>query len=173
MVDFVLTISVSVASGASNIVAYLPELAPFHVVLALGLLLVVGLLSWFGHSARSLFGLMAIAFVILSIVVFIGGAGAEPIGSSAGSGDAGQPPLLAILLAFTLAMALATGVEAPSTAIAQLGQLENHGRKRFGHLTLLGTFLIVGTTPSGSRSAGSSWRGRPSSPLEPRPCRPS
>ena len=144
MVDFVLTISVSVSSGASNIVAYLPELAPLHVVLALVLLLVVGVISWFGHSARSLFGLMAIGFVVLSIIVFVGGAGAEPVGSSIGSGYAAQPPLLAILLAFPVAMALATGVEAPSTAIAQLGQLDNHGRKRFGQLTLYATVLIVG-----------------------------
>ena len=149
MVDFVLTISVSVSSGASNIVAYMPELSPFRVVLALGLLLVVGAISWFGHSARSLFGLMAMAFIVLSVVVFIGGAGAEPVGSSAGSGHTDQPALLAILLAFPVAMALATGVEAPSTAIAQLGQLDNDGRKRFGHLSLLGTLLIVGALTIG------------------------
>ena len=149
MVDFVLTISVSVSSGASNIVAYMPELSPFRIVLALGLLLVVGVVSWFGHSARSLFGLMAMAFVVLSIVVFIGGAGAEPVGSSAGGGQADQPALLIILLAFPVAMALATGVEAPSTAIAQLGQLDNDGRKRFGHLSLLGTLLIVGILTMG------------------------
>ena len=150
IVDFVLTISISVSSGAANIVAYLPELAPLHLVLALGLLIVVGAISWFGHSARSLFGLMAIAFIIVSIVVIVGGAGAEPAGSpSEASGQAGQPALLAVLLAFPVAMALATGIEAPSTAIAQLGQLDDHGRKRFGHLSLLGTFLIVGSLTLG------------------------
>jgi amino acid transporter len=150
IVDFVLTISISVSSGAANIVAYLPELAPLHLVLALGLLVVVGAISWFGHSARSLFGLMAIAFIIVSIVVIVGGAGAEPAGSpSEASGQAGQPALLAVLLAFPVAMALATGIEAPSTAIAQLGQLDDHGRKRFGHLSLLGTFLIVGSLTMG------------------------
>jgi len=150
IVDFVLTISISVSSGAANIVAYLPELAPLHLVLALGLLIVVGAISWFGHSARSLFGLMAIAFIIVSIVVIVGGAGAEPTGSpSEASGQAGQPALLAVLLAFPVAMALATGIEAPSTAIAQLGQLDDHGRKRFGHLSLLGTFLIVGSLTMG------------------------
>jgi hypothetical protein len=56
---------------------------------------------------------------------------------------------LIILLAFPVAMALATGVEAPSTAIAQLGQLDNDGRKRFGHLSLLGTLLIVGILTMG------------------------
>ena len=149
IVDFVLTISISVSSGAANIVAYVPELAPSHLLLALGLLVVVGAISWFGHSARSLFGLMAIAFILVSIVVIIGGAAAEPAGELAGSEQAGQPALLAVLLAFPVAMALATGIEAPSTAIAQLGQLDNHGRKRFGHLSLLGTFLIVGSLTMG------------------------
>jgi hypothetical protein len=41
-------------------------------------------------------------------------------------------------------MALATGVEAPSSAIAQLGQLDQRGRKRFGQVTLWLTLLIVG-----------------------------
>ncbi len=149
IVDFVLTISISVSSGASNIVAYLPELAPFQVVMALGLLLVVSAISWFGHSARSLFGVMAMAFIAMSVVVLIGGAGADPVASSAESGSTSQPALLAILLAFPVAMALATGVEAPSTAIAQLGQLDDAGRKRFGHLSLLGTLLIVGTLTLG------------------------
>lgn len=150
IVDFALTIAISVSSGASNIVAYLPELAPFQVILALGLLIVVGIISWFGHSTRILFSLMAMAFVVASIVVLIGGVAAEPAASTAAaSGESSYPALLAILLAFPVAMALATGVEAPSTAIAQLGQLDNEGRKRFGRLALLGTLLIVGTLTLG------------------------
>ncbi len=46
-------------------------------------------------------------------------------------------------------MALATGVEAPSSAIAQLGQLDNEGRKRFGHVTLFATLIIVGSLTLG------------------------
>lgn len=59
------------------------------------------------------------------------------------------PPFLAVLLAFPVAMALATGIEAPSSAIAQLGQLDDEGRKRFGRLTLLTTLLIVGSLTLG------------------------
>ena len=149
IVDFALTIAISVSSGASNIVAYPPELAPLQVVLALGLLLVVGAISWFGHSARSLFSVMAITFVAMSIVVFIDGVDAEPVASAVESGESSHPALVAILLAFPVAMALATGVEAPSTAIAQLGQLDNEGRQRFGRLALLATLLIVGTLTLG------------------------
>jgi hypothetical protein len=46
-------------------------------------------------------------------------------------------------------MALATGVEAPSSAIAQLGQLDDVGRRRFGRITLWLTLGIVGTLTLG------------------------
>lgn len=42
-------------------------------------------------------------------------------------------------------MALATGVEAPSSAIAQLGQLDDRGRERFGRATLWLTFVLAAT----------------------------
>jgi hypothetical protein len=56
---------------------------------------------------------------------------------------AASPALIAVILAFPVAMALATGTEAPATAIAQLGQLDDIGRRRFGRGTLLLTILIV------------------------------
>ena len=52
---------------------------------------------------------------------------------------AGYGGLLAVLLAFPVAMALATGVEASSTAIAQLGQLGENAKRRFG----LGSLLLM------------------------------
>jgi hypothetical protein len=48
-----------------------------------------------------------------------------------------------VLLSFPVAMALATGTEAPATAIAQLGQLGRDDRRRFARGTLALTFLIV------------------------------
>ena len=39
IVDYTLTIAISVAAGASAIIAYLPALAPLRIPLALGLLL--------------------------------------------------------------------------------------------------------------------------------------
>jgi hypothetical protein len=49
-----------------------------------------------------------------------------------------------VALAFPVAMALATGVEAPSSAIAQLGQLDDDGKRKFGRGTLVLTVGIVG-----------------------------
>jgi hypothetical protein len=46
-------------------------------------------------------------------------------------------------------MALATGTEAPATSIAQLGQLDNQGRRRFGQGTLALTIVIVGVLTMG------------------------
>ncbi len=153
VVDFVLTAAISVSSGASAVVAFLPTLAPVQVFLALFLLLVVAGVSWFGHSTRSLFALMVAAFLVIGAVVLIGGfVAAEPAAAAsraAGAGQGGGFALAAILLAFPVAMALATGVEAPSSAIAQLGQLDNEGRKRFGHVTLFATLLIVGSLTLG------------------------
>jgi hypothetical protein len=46
-------------------------------------------------------------------------------------------------------MALATGIEAPSSAIAQLGELDDPDRRRFGRITLWLTLLVVGTLTLG------------------------
>src|SRR5215472_15884259 len=94
IVDYALTIAISVAAGASAIIAYVPRVAPpVHRVVA----------------------------------------SAAPA--------AGHSAVLGVLVAFPVGMALATGVEAPSSAIAQLGQLDNAGRLRFGRTTL---WLMVG-----------------------------
>jgi hypothetical protein len=143
IVDYTLTIAISVAAGASAIIAFLPALAPLRIGLALVLLVVVAGLTWFGHGGRLVFALMTIAFVAVALIVIAHGFlaphahGSAPL-VPAGDHDTGA---LAVLLAFPVAMALATGVEAPSSAIAQLGQLDDSGRRRFGRITL---WLMLG-----------------------------
>jgi len=56
----------------------------------------------------------------------------------------GDSAIVPVLLAMPLGMALATGVEAPSNAIAQLGQLDDRGRRLFGQLTLWVMLAVVG-----------------------------
>jgi hypothetical protein len=48
-----------------------------------------------------------------------------------------------VVLSFPVAMALATGTEAPATAMAQLGQLGPADRRRFARTTIMLTLLIV------------------------------
>ena len=145
IVDYALTIAISVAAGASAIIAYVPGLAPFRILLALGLLVVVASLSWFGHGGRSIFAAMTIVFVFIAVVIVARGFLAPVAYGSKALASAGRPHSgpLAVLLAFPVAMALATGVEAPSSSIAQLGQLDDAGRRRFGRVTLWLMLAIV------------------------------
>ena len=153
IVDFVLTIAISVAAGASALIDYLPSLAPYRIPLALILLLGVAGLTWFGHAGRAAFALMTLGFVAAGIVVLIGGFHAPVANVGYSTDTSARPTAIAVLLAFPVAMALATGVEAPSSAIAQLGQLDDAGRRRFGRVTLWLTLAIVGTLTLGLTAA--------------------
>ena len=145
VVDFVLTIAISIAAAGSAIIAYLPGLAPARIPIALGLTAAVAALTWFGHGGRMIFAVMTWSFIIAAVAVLALGwispsatHGSAPITGSA------SPALIAVVLAFPVAMALATGTEAPATSIAQLGQLDNDGKARFGRGTLALTIGIVG-----------------------------
>jgi amino acid transporter len=153
IVDFVLTIAISVAAGSSALIDYLPGLASLRIPLALGLLVIVAGLTWFGHFGRAVFAVMTLAFIGVAGAVLIGGAGAPVAHVGMVTSVAGHPAAIAVVLAFPVAMALATGVEAPSSAIAQLGQLDDAGRRRFGRVTLWLTLLIVGTLTLGLTAA--------------------
>ncbi len=146
IVDFCLTISISIAAATSAIIADVSQLSSWRIPLALVLLLIVAGGSCLGHGGRFAFAIMTVLFLIVALVVLVHGF----INPSEGVGppivaSPGHSPLIAILLAFPVAMALATGVEAPSSAIAQLGQLDNRGRRFFGQTTLWLTLGIVGT----------------------------
>lgn len=149
VVDFVLTIAISASAGASAVIAYAPALAPYRLPLALGLVVAVGGLTWFGHLGRLIFALLTISFIVVAVAVLLFGVGAEPHTTGTITGTAGHSAPLAVILAFPVAMALATGVEAPSSAIAQLGQLDDDGRRRFGQVTLVLTLVVVGAITLG------------------------
>jgi hypothetical protein len=145
IVDFVLTIAISVAAAASAVIAYIPSLEPYRVVIAIALCVFVAGLTWFGHIGRSVFATMTVSFIVVALpVIVLGFFAPHAVGTAPlhGTGDASWATML---LAFPVAMALATGVEAPSSAIAQLGQLDDRGRERFGRITLWLTFAIEGS----------------------------
>jgi hypothetical protein len=146
IVDYALTIAISCSAATSAIVAYLPGIAPARLPVAVTLCALVAGLSWFGHGGRTLFAAMTVSFVCIGSLVIVWGLvgphghGHAPLDPPSGTGSAP----LAVLLAFPVAMALATGVEAPSSAVAQLGQLDRAGKVRFGQITLWLTLAIVG-----------------------------
>jgi hypothetical protein len=145
IVDFALTIAISIAAAGSALIAYIPALASERIPLALVLVAVVAGLTWFGHGGRLVFAVMTSLFIVAGVVVLAAGwiSPASTEGHAPITGSA-SPALVAVILAFPVAMALATGTEAPATSIAQLGQLDNRGRWRFGRGTLAATIVIVG-----------------------------
>lgn len=149
IVDFVLTIAISVSAGSSAVIAYFPALAPWRLLLGLGLVVLVGAATWFGHLGRLVFAAMTVAFIIVSAIVLLYGLDATPQPVGTITGAPGHQPVLAVVLAFPVAMAMATGVEAATSAVAQLGQLDNDGKRRFGQLTLWLTLAVVGAITLG------------------------
>jgi hypothetical protein len=144
IVDFVLTITISIAAAVSAVIAYVPRLAPERILFGLVLLFVVAGLTWFGHGGRLTFAVMTLLFIASAVVILVHGFvhpvvshGRAPITGPQGS------PWIAVVLAFPVAMALATGTEAPATAMAQLGQLGPPDRRRFARTTIMLTLVIV------------------------------
>lgn len=146
LVDFTLTVAVSCAAAASAVIAYFPETAEARLPIALVLAAIVAVGVLFGHLGRIGFAIATQAFLFVALLVVFAG-----VGDPAAAAPAEQAaPLLAdaaflpVLLAMPLGMALATGIEAPSDAIAQLPQLGRDGRRLFGRLTLWLMVVIVG-----------------------------
>lgn len=152
LVDFVITVAISCAAGASAIIAYVPGLGPERVFLALALTALVAAGISFGHRGRVAFATATLLFLAVSAIVLLSGV-IDP--AQAPVHAKGPEPLLAdaslipALLAMPLAMALATGIEAPSDAIAQLGELNRRERRRFGQWTIWLTVGIVGVLTVG------------------------
>jgi hypothetical protein len=92
---------------------------------------------------------MTLASFAVAATVLVVGLGATPPPVGAITQSPGHGSLMAVALAFPVAMALATGVEAPSSAIVQLVQLDDAGRRQFGRVTLWLTLGIVGTITVG------------------------
>ena len=145
IVDFALTIAISVAAASSAIISYVPGLSDWRLPLALGLCVLVA-----GRHLvrpprearlRRLHAHVPVRSRPGDHARLDRPGTSRPAPASHGSGHAA---LAAVVLAFPVAMALATGVEAPLTAIAQLGQLGDRDRRRFGRGTLALTIGIVG-----------------------------
>jgi hypothetical protein len=151
LVDFTLTVAVSCAAGASALIAYLPSLEPLRTPIALLLVVLVAAGVLLGEGGRIVFATATLTFIVVSICVIVSGLLTSPIAGAADHSAGDDIPLLsgaglgASLLAVPLGMALATGVESPSNAIAQLPQLGNSSRRRVGRVTLWLMIAIVGT----------------------------
>lgn len=149
LVDFTLTVAVSCAAAAAALIAYAPGLEAARLPLALAIAVLVALGVLTGHRGRVGFALAVQAFLLAAAVVAVAALFADPVEGAAAAPASGSlfadAGFSALLLALPLGMALATGVEAPSNAIAELPQVDDRGRRRFGRGTLWGMVAIVGT----------------------------
>lgn len=158
LVDFTLTVAVSCAAGASALIAYIPDLEPLRTPVGLALVGLVAVVVLLGQVGRVAFALATQLFLVLAVWVIVAALFADPVASSQGDA-AGSSPLISaaalgpLMLAVPLGMALATGVEAPSNAIAQLPQLDDRARRRFGRWTLWMMLGIVGALTVGFAAA--------------------
>lgn len=66
-----------------------------------------------GEAARAVFAVMTLLFVATGIAILAGGLDAPPAHSGHITHTTSHPAAIAVLLAFPVAMALASGVEAP------------------------------------------------------------
>ena len=150
IVDFALTIAISIAAAASALIAYVPSLASARIPIALALVAGVAALTLLGHGGRMVFAVMTCMFIVACVVMLAVGFSAPDVHHAAAPiTHAASPAVIAVVFAFPVAMALATGTEAPATAIAQLGQLGYRGRRLFARGTLALTIVIVGVLTMG------------------------
>src|SRR5215216_854971 len=74
LIDFVITVAISCAAGASAIIAYLPGLEGGRVLLALMLTSLVAVGISFGHRGRVGFASATLLFLLLAAIVIVAGA---------------------------------------------------------------------------------------------------
>jgi hypothetical protein len=148
IVDYSLTIAISAAAATSALISFAPSLGSLRLVFAVTAAVLVGALVLLGHRGRSVFAAMTLLFVGAALVVVGLGLASAPV-AVPGTAGAGRTVPLDVLLAFPVAMALATGIEAPSSAIAELGELGDRDRVRFGRITLWLTLAMVGSLTIG------------------------
>ena len=154
LVDYMLTVAVSVAAGADAITSALPFLAPYnlHISILLVLLLMLMNLRGLRESATSL--MIPVYLFIVSTVFLIGFGliqiltGHLPYQATA---SLGQPisgvSLVLILRAFTSGSASLTGVEAISNAVPFFKKPKaKNAASTLGIMSLILGFLFAGIT---------------------------
>ncbi|MFG6503580.1 APC family permease [Microbacterium sp. P05] len=128
LVDYVLTVAVSVASGVDNIISAIPELNPFRIEFAVGFVILIVIVNLRGvREASAVFAIPTYLFIGSVAVMIVVGlartvAGDAPIASSAQYAVQGESltqaaMILLILRAFSSGCSALTGVEAVSNGV--------------------------------------------------------
>ena len=128
MVDYVMTVAVSIASGVENFVSAFPGLRPYSVWLCLGFIVLLAVMNLRGvRESGTLFAIPTYGFVI-SVFVMLGAGfwntltGHPPVAESAAFGFSHTDPtgaalIILLLRAFASGCTSLTGVEAVSNGV--------------------------------------------------------
>lgn len=137
MVDYVMTVAVSIASGVENLVSAFPGLRPHSVLLCLVFIVVLTVMNLRGvRESGTLFAIPTYGF-ILSVFVMLGVGfwnaftGHTPVAESAGLGFANTSPagaalVILLLRAFASGCTSLTGVEAVSNGVPTFREPKAH-----------------------------------------------
>ncbi|WP_425563379.1 APC family permease [Microbacterium panaciterrae] len=128
LVDYILTVSVSIASGVDNIISAVPQLNPWRVELAVGFVILIVVVNLRGvREASTFFAIPTYVFVGSVLVMIVTGLvrtflGNTPVAESASlamHGDqlANAAIILLVLRAFSSGCSALTGVEAVSNGV--------------------------------------------------------
>lgn len=128
LVDYILTVAVSIASGVDNIISALPGLDPWRVELAVGFVVVLIVVNLRGvREASTAFAIPTYIFIGSVAVMIVTGIirwmlGDTPVASSAGFDVEAESltqaaTILLVLRAFSSGCSALTGVEAVSNGV--------------------------------------------------------
>jgi amino acid transporter len=152
LTDYILTVSVSIASGVAQIVSAYPELFPYRVVIAIACILFVMLVNLRGvKESGSAFAIPTYFFIVMMFVTvgigifryFLGTLGvvANPPTIEAFGESIGAVTPFLLLHAFSSGTAALTGVEAISNGITAFKEPRSHN----AGITLIWMAVILGS----------------------------
>jgi amino acid transporter len=158
LIDYVLTVAVSVTAGVAAIISAFPELLPYRVALCL---IAIALITWANlrglKESGTLFAVPTYAFVLITLLLV--GTGLvrlmlgtlEPIPAPTApvlANSAQALTLFLVLRAFASGCAALTGIEAISNGIPafQKPESDNAGKTLIAMVVLLGAMFLGITT---------------------------
>ena len=152
MVDYVMTVAVSIASGVENFVSAFPALAPYSVELCLGFIVLLTVMNLRGvRESGTLFaiptyGFLVSVFVMLGVGFYNSLMGHTPVAESAGFGFSHTDPtgaalIILLLRAFASGCTSLTGVEAVSNGAPTFRKPKAHNAS--ATLLLMGGLSIA------------------------------
>jgi len=157
VIDYILTVSVSIASGVAQLTSAFSALAPYHVLICLLILaiLMIGNLRGLKDSSR-IFSIPTYAFIVGSLAMIVIGiinfklgkvvphVGIPHVDAVRNLKETGAVSIFLILKAFSSGCTALTGVEAVSNAIPNFQTPASKNARKTLLLLSLFVFLIFG-----------------------------